>query len=240
MKRELFLWLAVGLMMSPVTASACIFGFQSIPSLNTSSSDIFIGRVVASPWTRDGNLTTTRAGTVRFVVERRFRGAADAEITLDGGLGNCVFPFLPGERYLVHAQRIDGVLQSGQPHRPMLIPDAAEVLKYLEAKAANRPVASFYGGLGLRNESVGPFDFTLKLEGKDDSYSFKLERHRFEMTLAPGEYRIWFEVGGRPVSEALTVELQPRRDPKVVEPSRELRLNIGGVLLDAALVFSLE
>jgi hypothetical protein len=238
MRRVSFLWLTVALLVYPLTSSACDFGFESLASLNARTSDIFVGRVVESPSMRkaDGSFATTRTTTIRFAVERRFRGASAVEIRLDAlGPGGCLFPFLQGERYLVHARRVNGVLESGQTDRPMLIADAREALKYLEAKAANRPVVSFSGGLVLRGESVSTKAFTLKLEGKGGNYSFKLDR-QLEMTIAPGEYKLWLEVSGKPVSERITVPLQSKRDSTV----RDLRLNVGGVLSDAALVCDIE
>jgi hypothetical protein len=238
MRRVSFLWLAVALLIDPLTSSACDFPFESMASLNARASDIFVGRVVESPSMRkaDGSFATTRTNTIRFAVERRFRGASAVEIRLGAfGPEGCEFPFLQGERYLVHARRVNGELRSNQSDRPMLTMDAHEALKYVEAKAANRPVVSFFGGLVLRGESVSTKAFTLKLEGKGGKYSFKLDR-RLEMTIAPGEYKLWLEVSGKPVSERITVPLQSKRD----SINRNLRLNVGGVLSDAALVFDLE
>lgn len=235
MKRLSVLWAAVTLLVYPLTGAACDFSLTSLASLNASASDIFVGRVVVSPWARkaDGSPTTTGADTLRFAVEKRFRGALGTEISLEKYGHGCTFPFLQGERYLVHARRVNGVLGSDYPDRPMLISEAAVALKYLEERAANRPIVWVAGSVSLTDAKADPLSsaLTLELEGKGGRYQVKSPHGAFEIAVPPGEYKLWLEVNRKPVSDRITVELQSRRD--AVMPPRDLRLNVGGVLRDA-------
>lgn len=49
---------------------------------------------------------------VRIAVQERFRGAANQTVEVVTGLGNgdCGFPFVVGERYLVYADEDGGLL----------------------------------------------------------------------------------------------------------------------------------
>jgi hypothetical protein len=198
----------------PVAATACDWLFIPISGLYADASDVFVGKVVESPWKKgpDGEVVVTGNRSLRFSVERRFRGAETSEIALDVSL-SCGYPFLQDERYLVHATRVNGILEANYASRPMLLADAAEALKYLEAKAARRPIALLQGHINLKDRDgkhawiTSGTTLTVRLENSSGRFEIKTAYNPFEIVAPPGEYALWLEIGGKPVSERKTVRL---------------------------------
>lgn len=192
------------MLLLPTPVSACDFGYISFPQLYENATAIFIGKVVESPWKRDrdGKVVVTGRNSIRLRIERVLRGTEKGEVTVAWG-SDCTFTFLEGETYLVHASRRgDGRLTADQPSRPLLLAEAGEALKYVEAAVANRPLAVVWGGINVTSRVV--------LQGAD---GVRVQRDVnpgfYEMVVAPGEYTVWIERDGKVISTRKAVRLTP-------------------------------
>ena len=200
--RFLILALPALMLLHPPSASGCDFGYISFPQLYENASAIFIGKVVESPWKRngDGKVVVTGRNLIRLRIERVLRGNEKGEVTIAQD-SDCTFIFLEGEIYLVHASRQnDGRLTANQPSRPLLLADAEEALKYVEAAVANRTPGVVWGGMNIDGRVV--------LQGTDGR---RIQRDvkppHYEIVVAPGEYTVWIERDGQLISTRKMVRL---------------------------------
>jgi hypothetical protein len=169
----LLLLSAVALAANSAPVSACDYGYQALPKLFDASTDVFVGTVTESVFSRaaDGQIIVRRdagsAGDFRFKVLARYKGAASDEVVLKNGLSDCTYVFLEGATYMVHAfVTNEGHLVSGQAERPILIslPDGSPVhpdgdpatswsselaIAYADARAHRRPHAFVTGTVFL-------------------------------------------------------------------------------------------
>jgi len=159
---------------SPAPVSACDYGYMALPQVFDASTDVFVGTVTESRFSRgvDGQLIvrsrpTEDVPTVRFKVLTPYKGAAGDEVILSEDLSDCTFPFLQGATYMIHAFMSDGRLISGQASRPILIslPDGSRAqrdpsepatywspelaMAYADARAHQRPHAFITGRVFL-------------------------------------------------------------------------------------------
>jgi hypothetical protein len=180
-------------------ASACDAVYLSIPGLFADTSVTFIGKVIESPWKPNGGATVTTV--VRFSVERNLRRTPESEVTVPA-FNPCTYAFLEGETYLVHGRsNIDGTISTGYAWRPMLIRDAGEVLKYVEATLANRPV-------GVLSGPVPKMVVTLRLQSSTGiAIRTEVQTGFYEIVAPPGEYTAWLERDGNVIGERKTVRL---------------------------------
>src|SRR5215831_6278145 len=95
---------------SPAPVSACDYGYMALPQVFDASTDVFVGTVTESRFSRgvDGQLIvrsrpTEDVPTVRFKVLTPYKGAAGDEVILSEDLSDCTFPFLQGATYMIHA-----------------------------------------------------------------------------------------------------------------------------------------
>jgi hypothetical protein len=190
------------MLLFPTSASACDPVFVSFPELYKNATAIFTGKVVESPWKRDrdGKIVVTGRNSIRLRIERALRGAEKGEVTIAYG-SDCTFTFLEDETYLVHAsRRQDGLLAADQSSRPLLLADAEEALKYVEAVVANRPLAVVWGGINV-NGRVVLQDSNGRRTQKD------VKPGLYEIVVAPGEYYVWIERDGKVISTRKMVRL---------------------------------
>jgi hypothetical protein len=190
------------MLLFPPPASACDFGYISFPQLYKNATAIFIARAVESPWKRDrdGKVAVTGRNSIRLRIERLLRGTEKGEVTIAHG-SDCTFTFLEGETYLVHAYRgKDGRLAADQPSRPLLLSDAEEALKYVEAAVANRTLGVVGGGINVNGRVVLQDRNGRRLQ-KD------VKPGLYEIVVAPGEYTVWIERDGKIISTRRTVRL---------------------------------
>jgi hypothetical protein len=186
----------------PLPALACDFGYISFPQLYENASAIFIGKVVESPWKQDGDgkVVITGRNSIRLRIERVLRGTEKGEVSIAYG-SDCTFTFLEGEVYLVHATRMkDGRLAADQPSRPLLLADAEEALKYVEAAVANRAPGVVWGAINVNGRLVLQ-DSSARRVQRDVKPGF------YEIVVAPGEYTVWIERDGKVISTRKAVRL---------------------------------
>lgn len=217
--RALWIGVAAFAVLLPIKASACDFPIPSSSSLYKGASDIFVGKVVESPWMRgpDGKTVVTPGrppSIVRFSVQRRFRGGAAAEITLPSMVSDCSYPFLQGESYLIHAFLHGGALDAGYPSRPLLLADATEALKYIEGETGRRPQALLRAQVTLfkKDGTIAAIPSTgnpsIHLDGAAGHFQAKITPVQpCEIVVPPGEYRAWLEIDGKPINERKTIRL---------------------------------
>jgi hypothetical protein len=118
---------------------------------------------------------------------------------------DCTYPFLRGQTYLVHAEMINGRLETEQALRPLLVANASEELKYVEGAMIGRPPAVV--GLGGISGTF-PNPVTLVLEDENGKIERTVSAGGREIMLPAGEYTAWIELDGRIISDRKTFRLQ--------------------------------
>ncbi len=194
------------ILMIPTLGLACDYPYRASPELFESADAVFIGKVVESPWRGGSNGSTAVTGrrAVRFSVQKVFRGAPGSEITLPEPMTSCTYPFLEGETYLVHSYRGARGLDTGQQLRPLLLADATEAIKYLEAITANRAVGVLYG--------IAPSNLTLRLRSANgQELQANVKAGYYEIVVPAGEYRAWLEQDGKVIGEQKSVRIVSRK-----------------------------
>jgi hypothetical protein len=204
------------ILLFPSLCLACDFSYMPSSELYEKASAIFVGKVVESPWKRtvDGTISITGRQSVRFSVQRMFRGVVGAEVTISE-FSDCTYPFLDGETYLVHAFQRNGKLDTGSPWRPLLLSDAIEALKYIEGALANRTPGLLYGILLLRGSDgeavaiASTENSVVHLQGSSGGrFQARINPTQYyEVVAPPGEYSVWLELNGRVVSDRKSVRL---------------------------------
>ena len=210
--------------LSPVPTSALFDG----------SALAFVGKVQAIQYAEnkatssttlnpDGTMTTvitfssfSLGSQVRFSVERMFKGENRAEVMISRGGHSCDYPFALDASYLVFARSVNGVLTAEKCLRPLPLPQAAEGIKYLEGRQANRTQALLYGlalrrGVDATGKAVllAPQErFVVHLEGPGLSFETETnDADQFELTVPPGEYRVRLRRSGETAGEIQSVKL---------------------------------
>ena len=187
----------------------------------------------------DGTMTTvvtvssfSYGSQVRFSVERMFKGENRVEVMISRGGTTCDYPFVLNASYLVFATSGNGVLAAEKCLRPLPLPQAAEAIKYLEGRQANRPQALLYGRALRRGEDAtgkavlaAPKErFFVHLEGPGLSFETETnEADEFELTVPPGEYRVRLR----------------RRSGETSGEIQSVKLTAGDVKLHTAIAFPL-
>lgn len=136
----------------PRRVMACDFGHRSVDQLFRDATDVFIGRVAASPFIRDDQGTiildpgvaASAAVTMplRFAVITRYKGANAGDVLAEGGRSTCGINFAVGDIYVIFGARSDGRLSTGASWGVVRLspPDessrgqAEAVLTYLESR----------------------------------------------------------------------------------------------------------
>jgi hypothetical protein len=143
-------------------------------------------------------------------------------MVLSSGLSDCLYPFVEGATYLVHAFVTGpGEFASGQSSRPILISLDGRVpprdnndpatywsselaIAYAEARAGSRPhafivasVLGISGDVAVYAERVGGPTVTLRAPNTPSN--------KYEMVLAPGRYHFGVKRNGTQIGDAVTL-----------------------------------
>ena len=201
--RRLFVALML-LLFSGLPAYACDPMFMPISELYEKADAVFVAKVIESSWKRlpDGTISSRYVSGVRVAIERSFRGVQDKEIQFPSA-GDCTYVFLEGERYLIHAYRNNGKLETGQAWRPLPIAEATEALKYIDSLLNNRPA----GMLRIPTAS----NLIVRLEGSGTRLEARVTPANNEIAVPPGDYTIWLERDGKIVSETKRVTVTAKK-----------------------------
>jgi hypothetical protein len=222
----------VAVAVRPAHASACDYGYQALPELFDASTDVFVGTVTESVFSRgaDGQIVPRLgAGAVsdfRFKVLARYKGAVGNEVVLSNGLSDCAYPFVEGATYMVHAfVTSEGRLVSGQASRPILISldgrspaprdnrDPASLwsselaITYAEARSRPRPNAFIMASLSGVSGDVMVY---AERVGGGPSVTVRAPNtpwNVYEMVLSPGEYRFGVRQSGIQIGDAVTLSV---------------------------------
>jgi hypothetical protein len=178
---------------------------------------VFVGRVehVAEPFRRDGYKKPDAGYDAHFVVEEAFQGVTPNETVVvnGGGHGNCSFPFLLGERFLVFAHAAP-VVKGASPRVKSLsthgcsgtrpLSDAREIVDLFRALASTGPEIRIFGTVWLVDGKPRPralyfspptvAGLTVRLEGPSGPMETETDGdgyYRF-VGLLPGSYQIRF------------------------------------------------
>jgi len=175
-----------------------------ISELYEKADAVFVAKVIESSWTRlpDGTISSRYVSGVRVAIERSFRGVQDKEIQFPS-VGDCTYVLLEGERYLIHAYRNNGKLETGQAWRPLLIAEATEALKYIDSVLNNRPM----GMLLIPTAS----NLIVRLEGSGTRLEARVTPGNNEIAVPLGDYTVWLEREGKIVSETKKVTVSAKK-----------------------------
>ena len=197
----------------PSVSAACDFTLPSDAELYRRASIVFVGKVVESPWESAATGAPGAIGNdvrvIRFAVQRQFRGQAVREIEIPVSLTDCFYPYLKDETYLVHGLMQDGELIMGYPWRPLPLKEATDALKFVESASAQ----AFLSGTvrlrspaGLISSASHIPELFVHAEGAAGHGDSKVD-HTYWLVLPPGEYDVWIERNGAPVTSRRTVRL---------------------------------
>lgn len=215
---------------SPARVAACDWGYQALPELFDGATDVFVGTVTHSTFTRgaDGQVIAKRGAEAaldfRFKVLARYKGAVGDEVVLKYALSDCTYPFVEGATYLVHAfVTSEGHLVSGQPSRPILISPGGGVpatrdnrdpasywsselaIAYAEARARRRPHAFIRGSVA---DVDGVTVYAERAGGP--AITVRLPNtpwNIYEMVVPPGKYRLRIRRNGIQIGDAVTLSV---------------------------------
>jgi len=219
--RRLLLMAVIAVATRPVPVLACDYGYQALPALFDGSTDVFVGTVTQSVFSRraDGQVVAKPGGAAddfRFKVLMRYKGAAGDEVVLKFALSDCMYTFLEGATYMVHAfVDSEGYLVSGQMSRPILISLAGGIpvarggdpatlwsselaIAYADTRAHRQAHAFVHGSLMFTDRespSARPSDDVSVSAERDGAPTIVVRApntpwNMFEMVLPPGEYRL--------------------------------------------------
>jgi hypothetical protein len=184
------------------------------------ASDVFIAFAVrvrhppsVSVKNANGSITVSSGvgpNVVTLAVEKSFKGAQDAEVEFEVGVGGCDYYFEVGERYLVYAHRENGKFHAHKCLRTGPVSKAKSDLAYMEGMSAHKPQATLYGYV-LKEivDADGRFGLqvpfektTVVLEGGGVRLEACAETSgEYEIIAPPGKYEVWVERAGRMMSE---------------------------------------
>jgi len=155
--------LALAFLFSPSAAEACsCFGGTPICDTFWQMSAVFSGEVLEVTGTQSrpeppspGIYGSKRA---RFRVERTFRGSPETEIEIftGAGGGDCGYPFVKGEKYLVFANLWGGRMTTSICSRTQRLANAAADLAYVSQSFPPAAGGRIYGTVQAQSEIAGP------------------------------------------------------------------------------------
>jgi len=107
----------------PSSAWACDWPPKDVAERFERATDVFVGRVVESPWGR-GGVKSSPTFEVRLAVQTRYKGATLSDVTVMPD-GDCTFPFVEGESYVVFGSTRLGRFAAATPDEPLLMAENA-------------------------------------------------------------------------------------------------------------------
>jgi hypothetical protein len=228
--------LTAGLLSVPSSAEARSCG-GPIPSSVAlrASTVVFVGTVErvdrpqpSSHTHADGSITVGLAPgpeIVTFAVTRGFRGVAESRvrITQIGGVSGDI-AFGLEEKWLVYASDPGGDRTTTACSRTRLLAHAGEDLKYLEGLAVKKPQGLVYGD--VFQQVAGPdgrpaqralFE-VLQVVALGTAERFTVDTDRwgpYQLVLPPGNFQIWVERKGLPVTSPAAVRIGDGDEQKI-------------------------
>ena len=161
---------------------------------------------------------------VLFDVEHAFKGPAPEQIVVTDNLGSsCGVGFKTGETWLVYGREsVDGVTPI-ECSRTRLVSEAEQDLLYLRNAEAQRLQGIVYGNVTRRRD--GPSGLALyalfeplQVTAANATNQFVTTTDRwgpFELVLPPGDYQVWVERAGEPVSPRSAVHVEHGEDTRL-------------------------
>lgn len=214
------------LVVLPSPAYACSCGGAPPPAVIRGSAAVFVGTVEGvvgpQPWSArnaDGSISGGLGSgprTATFVVGKVFRGRAQKRVVIPGDGTSCDVPFARGETWLIYASERGGAITTGKCTRTRLLSEAIEDIKYLEGLEQGRTQAAVYGNVHRR--IIGPDgrpSLYAPLEplqvvavGAGRRFTVTAEKWGpYLMVLPPGDFEVWVERAGRPVTAVQAVRV---------------------------------
>jgi hypothetical protein len=152
-----------------------------------------------------------------FSVAKVYRGSLKQRAVVSGDGTDCDWNFVKGETYLVYATEHAGVLLTHECTRTRALAEAGEDVRYLDNLAAHRPQVLVYGDVfrGMREPdgSLARYALSERLEVVATSNRGRQsvttdQWGPYQIVLAPGEYELWVERRGQPVTKRQKLRLR--------------------------------
>jgi hypothetical protein len=209
-------------LLCPATAFACECSARASISQRYGYPLVFVGTVTAidskSPTAvinPNGVITFTvmafPEGTVRATVERQFRGPSISEIRIPLAGSDCDPLLAQGQSYLFYDSAGDGS-SVNRCNPPVALSEAAEDLKYIEGVRTKQPQAVLYGSVSQEISGIpsqAPGDIVVVMEGGGRQFRQPYSPSRgYQIVVPPGEYRVWVEGQGAPLTAPQTFRLR--------------------------------
>jgi hypothetical protein len=209
---------------------ACDWSSRDIAYRFEAATDVFIARVIESPWVSPGPVAAARAKPgavspdVKLAVETRYKRTDFREVTVTWA-GDCTFPFLEGERYVVFGAVRDGQFFASRAEEPLLMGDGADAytrqqtalaVQYAEARAGGRPVTLVYGRVEIADKEGGIAGVKVRAEAPASGGWAALTSlgpgpYSYGLVVPPGDYSLWIERDGVRVSPVWEARLPVRQ-----------------------------
>ena len=213
----------------PSSAWACDWPPKDGAERFERATDVFVGRVVESPWGR-GGVKSSPTFEVRLAVQTRYKGATLSDVTVMPD-GDCTFPFVEGESYVVFGSTRLGRFAAATPDEPLLMSDNADArtkqeralaIQYAEARTAGQAVALLQGTVEITQAAPVLEEVRVHVEGSVQSGSAELVYaapglYSYGLVLPPGDYRSWVERDGVRISLIRVVRLVAQQGIKLVQ-----------------------
>jgi hypothetical protein len=186
--------------------------------------EIFLARVVSLRLSQSDSFLSN---IVRVQVTETFRGTAKGELEVwtGAGGGDCGFPFITSETYLIYARREPGRLTTSICSRTRTVGNAAEDLAYLRGPMREPVGLGRIVGRAEQDGDVNPWNRTpfagarVIAESGGRAYEARSAADgAYELRVPAGKYALRVEVPDR----ALVASIQPAveiADPKVCAPA---------------------
>jgi hypothetical protein len=179
------------------------------------ATTVFVGTVEAVTGGMPQPIVTT------FSVSKAYRGALEQRAVVSGDGTNCDIPFAKGVTYLVYAQEHAGALLTHKCTRTRPLSNAGEDVRYLDNLTTGRPQALVYGdvfrgikqpdGSAARQALFEPLE-VVAVSARGRRSVVTDQWGPYQIVLAPGDYELWVERRGKPVTSAEKLMLRPGQE----------------------------
>lgn len=228
-------FVAAGLLATPAVAHACSCDVGS-PSVAFQASDVvFVGTVaridrpaLVTQQHPDGSIGAGSPGGPSFAtfdVLRVFRGRSERQFVMTLDETSCGKPFKTGQVWLVYALERDGTIRTKECAPTRLRDEAAQDLEYLEGRASQRPQGTVFGlvvrrGVGPDGKAAlkNPMQAldVVAVSGGRRFLAKSTNGGEFALALPPGEYELFVEREGKPLSSMQGVRIEADVDRRLL------------------------
>ena len=226
--------LGVAALASPSPAEACSCIGPGPSSTAVQQADLVFTGVVTridgpkprSVVNADGSVSlgwTSEPPVTAIDVTRVFKGAPPRQVAVNGD--GCHIAFKTGEAWLVYASILDGRVVTGSCRRTRPSGQAAQDFAFLEGLEQGRRQGIVYGDVHRRiagrdgSPALQALFGPLQVTAAGDGRRFTVTTDRwgpYQLVLPPGEFEIWVERAGRPVSARQSVRVEHGDDRRVM------------------------